>query len=194
MANAFSAQNAPSTEPDSFVVGDFVQWKRTDLSSDYPNDQYTASYVSRDAKGGSHEFAVSGSASGDDYLFSILGSASSAFSGGRHRWQLEIVRNSDSERVVVDSGHWEIVVDLDDSNVDPRSHAEIMVDKIQSILEGKADSDVEEYSVQGRSLKKMSYQELLDARKYYKQEVRSEKLKEMVKRGKGSSATIEVTF
>jgi hypothetical protein len=194
MANAFNAVNAPSIEPDSFVVGDFVLWKRTDLGADYPNDLYTAKYVSRDAAGGSHEFSVTGTNDGSDYLFTILGADSSAFSSGNHRWQLEIARNSDGERIVVDSGHWSVIVDVDVNGVDPRSHAEIMVDKIESVLNGKADSDVSEYSIAGRSLTKMTYQELLDARKSYRAEVNAIKVKEMIKRGKGSSSTIKVTF
>jgi len=194
MANAFNAENALATEPDSFVVGDFVLWKRTDLGADYPNNLYTAKYVSRDAAGGSHEFSVTATNDGSDYLFTILGADSSGFSSGSHRWQLEIIRNSDSERVVVDSGHWSVIVDVDVNGVDPRSHAEIMVDKIQSVLEGKADSDVSEYSIAGRSLTKMTYQELLEARKTYRAEANTIKIKEMIKRGKGSSSTIEVRF
>jgi hypothetical protein len=69
-----------------------------------------------------------------------------------------------------------------------------MVDKIQSVLEGKAGSDVSEYSIAGRSLTKMTYQELLDARKSYRAEANALKVKEMIKRGKGSSATIKVKF
>jgi hypothetical protein len=194
MANAFNADNALATEPESFVVGDFVQWKRTDLGADYPNTDYTASYVSRDATGGSHEFTVIGTSSGSDYLFTILGASSSGFSAGHHHWHLEIKRNSDNERIVLESGHWDIEIDVDVNGVDPRSHAEIMVQKIESVLQGKADSDVSNYSIQGRSLTKMSYDELMNARKQYKSELRSEKAKEMIKRGKGSSATIKVTF
>ena len=88
MANAFNADNALATEPESFVVGDFVQWKRTDLGADYPNTDYTASYVSRDATGGSHEFTVIGTSSGSDYLFTILGASSSGSSVGHHHWHL----------------------------------------------------------------------------------------------------------
>jgi hypothetical protein len=194
MANAFNADNALATEPESFVIGDFVQWKRTDLGADYPNTDYTASYVSRDASGGSHEFSVVGTSVGNDYLFTILGASSSGFSAGHHHWHLEIKRNSDNERIVLESGHWNVEIDVDANGVDPRSHAEIMVQKIESVLEGKADSDVSNYSIQGRSLTKMSYDELLNARKNYKSEVRSEKAREMMKRGKSGASTILVKF
>lgn len=194
MANLFDAANAPTTEPAEFVVGDFVQWKRTDLSGDYPNTAYTATYISRDAAGGGHEFQVTGTASGDDYLFTILGTASSAFDAGHHHWHLEIVRNSDSERIVIDQGHWDVNEDIDVNGTDPRTFAEIMVDKIETILKGKADSDVGSYSIAGRSLTKMTFAELEDARDKYMGIYNREKSNEAVKRGKPSPNTIKVRF
>lgn len=194
MANLFDAANAPTTEPTDFVVGDFVQWKRTDLSDDYPNTAYTLTYVSRDAGGGSHEFSVAGTASGSDYLFTILGSASDDFSAGHHKWQLEIVRNSDSERIVHETGHWDIHVDMDVNGVDPRSFAQTMVDKIETILTGKADSDVGSYSIAGRSLTKMTFAELEEARNRYMSIYKREQADEAVKKGKPSPNTIKVRF
>lgn len=194
MANLFDAANAPTSEPSNFVVGDFVQWKRTDLSDDYPNTAYTATYVSRDAGGGSHEFSVTGTSSGDDFLFTILGSTSDDFSAGHHKWQLEIVRNSDSERIVVETGHWDINVDMDVNGVDPRSFAQTMVDKIETILKGKADSDVGSYSIAGRSLTKMTFAELEEARDRYMGIFKREQSEEAVKRGKPSPNTIKVRF
>ena len=194
MANLFDAANAPTTEPTDFVVGDFVQWKRTDLSDDYPNTAYTLTYVSRDAGGGSHEFSVTGTSSGSDYLFTILGSASDGFSAGHHKWQLEIVRNSDSERIVHETGHWDINVDMDVNGVDPRSFAQTMVDKIETILTGKADSDVGSYSIAGRSLTKMTFAELEEARNRYMGIYKREQADEAVKKGKPSPNTIKVRF
>jgi len=194
MANLFDAANAPTTEPTDFVVGDFVQWKRTDLSEDYPNTAYTATYISRDAAGGSHEFQVTGTASGDDYLFTILGTASSNFDAGHHHWHLEIVRNSDSERIVIDQGHWDVNEDIDVNGTDPRTFAEIMVNKIETILKGKADSDVGSYSIAGRSLTKMTFAELEEARDKYMGIYNREKSNEAVKRGKPSPNTIKVRF
>ena len=52
MANLFDAANAPTTEPLEIVVGDFIQWKRTDLGTDYPNNLFTATYIARITGGG----------------------------------------------------------------------------------------------------------------------------------------------
>ena len=195
MANLFDAANAPSTEPDEFVVGDFVQWKRSDLNSDYPNDSYTATYISRSAHGGGdHEFQVTGTASGTDFLFTIPSATSANFDAGHHHWHLEIVRDSDSSRIVIDQGHWDVTTDIDVNNTEPRSHAEIMVDKIQSLLENRAGADVANYSINGRSLVKLSIDDLLRWRDYYRGEVTREKNKERRKRGKASAEQVKVRF
>ena len=47
MANLFDASNAPEGEPTEIVVGDYIQWKRSDLVDDYPPAQYSAEYVAR---------------------------------------------------------------------------------------------------------------------------------------------------
>jgi len=193
MANLFESANAPTSEPLEIVVGDFVQWKRTDLGQDYPNDLFTARYVSRISTGASSEFTVTGTADGSDYLFTILSATSAAFTPEHYMWQLEIERNSDSERINIDRGHWDILTDLD-NNVDPRTHNEIMLSKIESLLEGKADSDVSSYSIAGRSLNKLTPQELLDWRDYYKREVAREIKKEDIRFGRRTKSTILARF
>jgi hypothetical protein len=97
-------------------------------------------------------------------------------------------------RIVVDTGDFNAIPDMDDNQADPRIHAEIMVVKIQSILEGKADSDVAEYSISGRSLTKLTFKELLDARDYYRREVVKHNNDELIKKGKKNGSTIQVRF
>ena len=194
MANLFDASNAPTTEPEVVSPGDFIQWKRTDLGVDYPPASYTATYVARITGGGNTEIQVTGTTSGSDYLFTVSSTTSNDFVPGLYHWQLEIKRNSDNSRIVIDRGYFTCVVDLDVNGSDPRTHAEIMVAKIESILSGKADSDVASYSIAGRSLSKMSFRELTDARDYYKKEVQQEVIAERIRKGQGTGATIQVRF
>ena len=69
-----------------------------------------------------------------------------------------------------------------------------MVDKIESLLEGRADSDVDSYSIAGRSLSKLSFEELIKARDYFRSEVKQEKAAELAERGLSTGATIKVRF
>lgn len=194
MANLFDASNAPTTEPEVVSPGDFIQWKRTDIGGDYPPASYTATYVARITGGGNTEVQVIGTASGSDYLFTVSSTTSNDFVVGLYHWQLEIKRNSDNSRIIIDRGYFTCVADLDVNGADPRTHAEIMVAKIESILSGKADSDVASYSIAGRSLSKMSFQELTNARDYYKKEVQQEVIAERIRKGQGTGATIQVRF
>lgn len=194
MANLFDAASAPEGEPSEIVVGDFIQWKRSDLVADYPTNLFTATYVARITGGGNTEIQLVGTSNNGSYLFTADSETSADFVPGYYHWQLEILRNSDDNRIVVDRGAFTAIVDLDQGGADPRSHAEIMLTKIESLLEGKADSDVANYSIQGRSLTKFGLDELLQWRDYYKSEVSRQKRLEEIKLGRQTAATVKVRF
>lgn len=196
MANLFDATNAPEGEPLEIVPGDYLIWKKTAIAQDYPPSSYTATYVARITGGGSSEVQVTGTSGGGGsyYLFTVSSATSAGFTPGVYHWQLEIVQNSTSNRIVVERGEFTALADLDINGADPRSHAQIMVGKIESILAGKADSDVSNYSIAGRSLTKMTFAELMDARDRYKAEYQREVIKDRVRRGKSSGATVKVRF
>lgn len=193
MANLFDPANAPTGVPTSIVVGDFVQFKISEYSADYPNTAYTMSFLARIATGANTEFTFDATASGEDYLFSVGSSTTENYDAGHYHYQLEIKRNSDNERLIVDRGEIDILTDLD-NNIDPRTHAEIMLGKIEGILEGKADADVSSYSISGRSLTKFSPEELVQWRDYYRREVADQKRQEAITHGRKTSATILMRF
>jgi len=196
MANLFDAANAPEGEPKDIVVGDFLQWKRSDLTDYKTSDGYTAEYVARITGGGSNEIKLPQAAGSTDdyYLFTVSSATSELFSPGLYHWQLEITQTSSGNRIVVDTGDFNAIPDMDSNQADPRIHAEVMVDKIQSLLQGKADSDVSNYSIAGRSLTKLSFTELLEARDYYRREIVKHNNDELVKKGKKNGSTIQVRF
>lgn len=194
MANLFDAANAPEGEPREVVVGDFIQWKRSDIAVDYPPATHSAEYVARITGGGATEIKLAGTEGADYYLFTVDSVTSAEFLPGKYHWQLEITQTSSGNRIVVDIGDFDAIPDMDVNQADPRIHAEIMIDKIESILEGKADSDVSSYSIAGRSLNKLSFDELMTARDRYKGELVRHENKELVKRGKSNGSTIKVRF
>ena len=194
MANLFDAANIAETEPAKIIAGDLIQWKRTDLGTDYANGSYTLKYSARLEGTGSTEIQITASASGDDYLISVGQSTSASYTVGIYRWQMYITRNSDSERLTLDTGTFEVVANRDAATTDPRSHAKIMVEKIESLLEGRADVDVASYSISGRSLTKLSIDELLSWRDRYKAEYLRELRKERALNGEGSGAQVKVRF
>lgn len=195
MANLFDAANAPEGEPTTVVVGDFIQWKRSDLVQDYPVATHSAEYVARITGGGSSEIKLAAT-EGDPtyYLFTVDSVTSADFVPGYYHWQLEITETASGNRIVVDTGTFTALADLDVNNTDPRTHAEIMVDKIEALLQGRADKDVSSYSIAGRSITKMSVTELIDWRDYYRREAKKEKRDSDIKNGRPTNTTVKVRF
>ncbi len=189
MANLFDSANAPVGVPSEVFIGDFIQFKITEFSDDYPNSTHQMKLIARISTGANTEITITASALNDDYLFSVASSSSASFTAGSYHYQLEIRQDSDGSRIIVDRGHIKVSTDYD-NNVDPRAHAEIMLSKIESILEGKADSDVSSYSIQGRSLTKLGIEELLEWRNYYRAEVNEIKRKEQIKHGRKTKSTV----
>jgi len=62
LANLFDTGNVPTTEPATIVAGDLLQWKRTDLGTDYANGSYTLSYKARLEGTGSTVITIDGTA------------------------------------------------------------------------------------------------------------------------------------
>ena len=194
MANLFDAANAPEGEPTQIVVGDFIQWKKAQIAQDYSTSTHSAEYVARITGGGASEIKIPATEVDGYYLFTIDSVTSTNFETGRYHWQLEITQTSSGNRIVTERGEFEAIADLDVNASDPRTHADIMIAKIETILEGKADSDVGSYSIAGRSLTKMSFDELMVARDRYKAEVLKHQREELIKRGKASANTVKVRF
>ena len=194
MANLFDSANALTSEPTEIYCGSLVQWKRADLAEDYPTSAYDLIYTARLRGGLSREISITAVDSGGVYLASLSSSTTAAQVPGDYYWQAEIKRKSDNAKVLIGTGSWKILPDLNQTGADPRTHAEIMVDKIQSLLEGRADKDVTSYSIQGRSISKMSIADLLQWRDYYRKEVAQERRDNAIALGKPTKTTMKVRF
>ena len=194
MANLFDADNAPKEVPRSIVIGDLVQFKLTQFSTDYPNTSHSMTFMARSGTGANVEFSIAASNSGDDYLFSASSAATSAFVAGLYHYQIEVLETSSNNRLILDQGELDVTVDLDVNAVDPRTHAEKMLQKIEAVLENRADADVSSYSIAGRSLTKMTPEELLTWRDNYRREVKAYRRQLDVKHGRKTSSTILMRF
>ncbi len=195
MVNLFDQDNALASEPTSVVIGTLVQWKRADLSDVYAPAQYDLMYNIRLKNGaGVDQSILAGTAADGSFLTSLTSAITTSMVAGDYYWQAFIRRKSDNAKVAVGTGEFSLKANLDQNGADLRSHATIMVEKIQSLLEGRADKDVSSYSIQGRSLAKMSIVDLMTWRDYYRKEVAKEKQDAAIAAGKSSGATVKVRF
>jgi len=193
LGNVFT-DTATEGEPRAVIAGDFLTWRRSDLNADYSNSSYTLSYKARLEGTGTTVITITASVSGTDYLVSETSVTTAAYTVGVYHWQAYITRDSDSERITIDKGTFEVLPNRSAATSDPREHAKKMVDKIESLLESRADSDVANYTIQGRSLTKLTISELITWRNYYKREILEFEKAERRGNGKPTGTTIKASF
>ena len=195
MANRFDITEAPDGQaPETIVIGDYLLWKRSDLVQDYPLATHSMEYVARITGGGSTELKIPATEQDNTYVFEVASSVTEDYDAGFYHWQLEATETATGNRVVLERGTFNAIEDLDTNGADPRSHAEIMISKIESVLQGKADADVASYSINGRSLTKMSFTDLIEARDFYRKEHVKEVAAERARNGENSGQTVLVRF
>ena len=124
-----------------------------------------------------------------------MGSSTTAnYTAGDYVWYAFITRSADSERVSVDEGRTEIVVNFANTNADLRSHAKKVLDAIEAVLENRASQDQMSYSIAGRSLSRMSIDDLMTFRNRYRAEYLREIKLARIKNKQDSGNTIKVRF
>ena len=191
MANLFT--DIPEKEPVTIYKGETVVWNRKDLT-DYPVGSYAMSWTARLESNGGTSFSATVTEVDDYYKFTLDNSNTGGYTTGDYFWVLKVTQSSDSEELIIDTGKITVKDNYFGSTGDTRSHAKIMLDKIESILEGRADADVSSYSIQGRSLSKISINELLQWRDYYKAEYQKEIAKFRRDNKEGTGRVIKVQF
>ena len=195
MSNIFDRVNYPTQEPDTLVVGDRWVWRRDDLVSDYPLDEYALEYrFTEDSTGNTNAFTIAATEAESTYLVEIASAVTASLTAGDYQWAAFIIRSSDSQRVVVDQGRTEIFPNLQTTTADLRSHAKKVLDAIEAVLENRASQDQMSYSIAGRSLSRMSSDDLMTFRNRYRAEYLREIKLARIKNKQDSGNTIKVRF
>lgn len=191
MSNLFDRTEYPEGIPAKLVAGDRWTWKRTDLV-DYPPASYALRYVMRLYGAGSTEIAIDAAEDGNDYYLEVSAATTAGYAAGWYEYQTYIIRSSDSERVTIERGRVEVIADRDESTADPRNHNRIMLEALESTLQGKASKDQLSYSIGDRSLSRMSPSELQEWYDIYRRRVRDDERDEKAERGKGGGNRVRV--
>ena len=195
MSNIFDRVNYPTQEPDTLVVGDRWVWRRDDLVSDYPLDEYALEYrFTEDSTGNTNAFTIAATEAESTYLIEIASAVTASLTAGDYQWAAFIIRSSDNQRVVIDQGRTEILPNLQNTTADLRSHAKKVLDAIEAVLENRASQDQMSYSIAGRSLSRMSIDDLMTFRNRYRAEYLREIKLARIKNKQDSGNTIKVRF
>lgn len=194
MADLFDSTNYPTTEPQVLVVGDRWVWKRTDIGSTYAPSSYALSYRARLLGAGSTNFSFVASESGTEYIIEISSSTTANYTSGTYSWNMYITRSSDSERIALDSGKFEVKTNLVTSEADPRSHNAKMVDYLEATAESLAQKLTTSYSISDRSNTLKSMEENQTLLNYYRSVYDREVMKDRALSGKRTGQNILVRF
>lgn len=145
--------------PLSLTAGD--RWTWTDSISDYPADLYTLTYYFR---GPTSLAAAVGSASGTDHVVTVAAATTAALKPGIYDWQARAALISDGTVVAtVATGRVTVAANLANAAVDNRSFNVRVTEALQATIENRATTDQLAMSIAGRSLSRMSWDELLSA-------------------------------
>ena len=196
MSNVFERADYPEKEPYELVVGDYWAWKKEGLTADYPTGSYSLSYEFHcdSGGGGSHQFTINAVEADDIYYIEVASTTTDNYTPHDYIWGAYITRTSDSNRIQVDEGKITLLPNLADTNADLRSHAKIVLDSIEAVIQGRANMDQSSMSIAGRSLSRMSIDELLTFRDRYKTEYLKEVKLARIKNNDASGNTIRVEF
>ena len=196
MSNAFDRENYSTKEPNTLVLGDYWSWKRDDLATDYPVGTYALTYEfhSDSGGGGTKKFSLTAVEADDTYYIESASSTTTGYAVGDYVWEAYITKTSSSNRIMVDSGRTSITENLANTNADLRSHAKKVLDALEAVIENRATMDQSSMSIAGRSLSRMSVDELLTFRNRYKAEYLKEIKLARIRNKQGSGNTIKVNF
>ena len=152
----------PTKEPVSFVAGNTVEWKKT--FSDYPSPTWVLSYVLHN---GTDKITITATASSGDHLVSLSASATAAYIAGEYKYQAYLTNGSDRR----DAGAGTITIKPDFAQagqLDNRTHARIVLDALDAMIEGRATKDQQSYSIGNRQLTRMPIEDLIKWQNHYK--------------------------
>ncbi len=150
--------------PEQATSGDWVDIVLADLSASYPVGVYTLRIVMKLGAAPALSFDLGNVGGSHGATLSFAGAAP-----GIYAYAIKATRLSDNAVRTVQSGTLRLLADP--ASQDVRTHAEKVLEAIEALIEGRATKDVTSYSIAGRSLTRMSPDELVKWRSHYRNEV-----------------------
>lgn len=174
--------------PASLVAGDSLQWTRViaDYSAD---DGWSVSTHFRTDRGGRLEVEMSGS--GTTWTGTLTGAQTAILQPGVISWHVVVSKTTD--RVTIANGEIRI---LPDPMADREpTHAERMLEAIESLIEGRLSRDAaERYTINGQSIDRMTSEDIRKWRDYYRSEVAAQRNRDRQFRGGVSRRIVRTRF
>jgi hypothetical protein len=158
------ARTVPTSEPTVLVAGDSWSWTKT-LSTYPPSESWALNYSIRGISTlADTDVVVTPVAS--SYSVAVDKTKTAVLVAGAYQWTSYVTRTT--ERYSVENGVITVLPDLSQMTGSAgQTHIERMLILIEAKIEGRLTADHESYSINGRSIMKIPYKELLRLRSVY---------------------------
>lgn len=159
----------PTTEPTQVTAGTNWAWDITD--ADYPpSDGWTLSYAIRGATA-ADKLDVEATPDADEAVYQVrVAAASSAISAGLYHWA-KFVEDVDGNRYERGRGTLRVLPDFGAADT-YQTHEQTVLAVLDAAIEGRLTSDMEQFSIRGRSVTRIPIAELKKLRGEYRVLVR----------------------
>lgn len=178
-------------EPSEITAGLTYSWL-LDYPDYLPVDGNSINYYL--LKEGS-QIVISGADNGDGkHFFEISASISTNYEAGQYNFKVVAINGLNKREIKTGV----MIVNPDyisnSSGYDTRTQNKKVLDAIQKNILGLASKAEKQYTINGKSLERFSLEDLMKAESKYKDLVRKEEEKNMIKSGLNSGKTIKVYF
>lgn len=178
------------SEPEKIVAGTTAEW--TVPAGDYDASTWTLSYslLSKDK----NRITITSSDDGNgDHSVALTAATTGAYTEGEYFWQRFVTDGSDTH--MTGQGRLTVAPNYTSASIDPRSSAQKALDALTAVREGKASGDQLTFAIQGRSISRMSWDEINAAWSHFKKLVDAEIAEEKDDLGvEDESNTTKVAF
>lgn len=173
--------------PKQIRAGDSLKFN--DSLSNYPAPTWTLSYTLATAD---LIIEITSTADGSEHAIYEVLATTADWEPGKYRWQATVSDGTD--RFTVGTGSTQVLADLSQAGQGEICHVEKVISAIEAMLEGKATTDQQSFSVAGRTLSRYTIPELLAWRDKYKAELVRLERAERLSQGLGNSSKIRARF
>jgi len=182
--------NPPVKEPDTITAGSNAIWIKS-LPDTTPEDGWDLKYYLNNT---TTKIAIPSTDNLDSrFKVNELAATTTDYAIGEYEMRGFVTKGSDVFECFV--GSIEILGDpIAGSGTDLRSFAKKTLDALEANIEKRASRSDQEYSIEGRSLKRMSMEELQQAYTFWKTEYAKEILSQKIKDGCPNPRKIKARF
>lgn len=177
-----------TSEPESFVAGDSVEWSLSLPDYDPPQWEVIVAFV-----GAARQFLAAGYDAGDGtHRLRLAPSVTATVLPGIYAWQRYAI--SATERCCIAHGTVRVLPNFatQTTGYDARSHARRVLDAIEAVLENRATEDESYIMIGATQITKLPHADLLALRSQYRREVANETAAERIALGLDSGRTVRV--